>query len=227
MIFQTESVAVTPDNPHVAMLIRFVVAAVCGALVATIHKKTSRLPASPSFSATLVILTILITGTTLVIGESVARAFSLVGALSIVRFRTVVQDTRDTAFVIFCVVVGMAAGLANYWILGMTVAVAGLAAILLYLTFRGALPEAGGALPWVLTVRTTLGQGGDGLGVVLAKYTILSNVRKVGTARGGAALETTLDLALKSGVQPGAVVEELNRCDGIQFVELAAAVPAA
>ena len=50
------------------------------------------------------------TGVALVIGNSVARAFSLVGALSIVRFRTVVDDTRDTAFVIFSVVVGMAAG---------------------------------------------------------------------------------------------------------------------
>ena len=47
---------------------------------------------------------------TQVIGDNVARAFSLVGALSIVRFRTVVRDTQDTAFVIFAVVVGMAVG---------------------------------------------------------------------------------------------------------------------
>src|SRR5438874_12354083 len=47
---------------------------------------------------------------TQVIGNSVARAFSLVGALAMVRFRTVVNDTRDTAFVIFAVVVGMAVG---------------------------------------------------------------------------------------------------------------------
>src|SRR4026209_160607 len=47
---------------------------------------------------------------TQVIGDNIARAFGLVGALSIVRFRTVVEDTRDTAFVIFAVVVGMAIG---------------------------------------------------------------------------------------------------------------------
>ena len=45
---------------------------------------------------------------------SVARAFSLVGALSIVRFRTVVRDMQDTAYVIFAVVVGMAAGTGNF-----------------------------------------------------------------------------------------------------------------
>ena len=45
---------------------------------------------------------------TQVTGQNVALAFSLVGALSIVRFRTVVQDTNDTAFVIFAVAGGMA-----------------------------------------------------------------------------------------------------------------------
>src|SRR3712207_7596331 len=47
---------------------------------------------------------------TQVIGDNIARAFSLVGALSIVRFRTVVRDTQDTAYVIFAVAVGMAVG---------------------------------------------------------------------------------------------------------------------
>jgi hypothetical protein len=51
-----------------------------------------------------------------VIGSNVARAFSLVGALSIVRFRTVVRDTQDTAFVIFAVIVGMAAGADHLWV---------------------------------------------------------------------------------------------------------------
>src|SRR3954452_8890053 len=59
---------------------------------------------------TLALLTVVIAVVTMVIGSNVARAFGLVGALSIVRFRTVVEDTRDTAFVIFAVVVGMAIG---------------------------------------------------------------------------------------------------------------------
>ena len=63
-----------------------------------------------SFVVTLVLLTILIAMVTQVIGDNVARAFSLVGALSIVRFRTVVRDTQDTAYVIFAVAVGMAVG---------------------------------------------------------------------------------------------------------------------
>jgi uncharacterized membrane protein YhiD involved in acid resistance len=62
-----------------------------------------------------VLLSVLLSLATLVIGDNVARAFSIVGALSIVRFRTVVRDTRDTAFVIAAVTVGMAAG-AGYFL---------------------------------------------------------------------------------------------------------------
>ena len=82
-----------------------------GAVVAWIYQRTR--PASDTSSSlaiTLVLLSILIAMVTQVIGDNVARAFSLVGALSIVRFRTVVRDTVDTAFVIFAVAVGMAVG---------------------------------------------------------------------------------------------------------------------
>lgn len=46
----------------------------------------------------------------MIIGSNIARAFSLVGALSIIRFRTAVKDVRDTAYLFFAVVVGMGAG---------------------------------------------------------------------------------------------------------------------
>ena len=89
-------------------------AALLGAVVAWIYQRT-RPPSdtSSSLAVTLVLLSILIAMVTQVIGDNVARAFSLVGALSIVRFRTVVRDTVDTAFVIFAVAIGMAAGANN------------------------------------------------------------------------------------------------------------------
>ena len=59
---------------------------------------------------TLVLLAILVCMVTLIVNGSVALAFTLGGTLAIVRFRTVVDDTRDTAFVIAAVVVGMGMG---------------------------------------------------------------------------------------------------------------------
>src|ERR1043166_6688419 len=105
------------DGPQVQpaeVLVRLVLAALLGAVVAWIYKHTRKsTEVAASFPGTLVLLAVLIAMVTQVIGDNVARAFSLVGALSVVRFRTVVKDTQDTAFVILAVVVGMAAGANN------------------------------------------------------------------------------------------------------------------
>ena len=93
--------------------IRFVLSLVAGLVVAMVFRRSrdeSNLQSDRAMFATLVLLSVLICMVTAVIGNYVARAFSLAGALSIVRFRTIVEDTRDTAFVIFAVVVGMAIG---------------------------------------------------------------------------------------------------------------------
>lgn len=78
----------------------------------------------------MLVLSVLIAMVTEVIGDSVARAFSLVGALSIVRFRTVVRDTQDTAYVIFAVAVGMAVGASNPWVAAIGIAVVAAGAVL-------------------------------------------------------------------------------------------------
>src|SRR5579883_1129695 len=105
--------AVSPMDTTVRLLLAFVF----GGAVAWTYCRTRRNDSiSPSFPTTLVLLSVLIAMSTQVIGDNVARAFSLVGALSIVRFRTVVRDTQDTAYVIFAVVVGMSIGAKNPWV---------------------------------------------------------------------------------------------------------------
>src|SRR3954471_22755590 len=90
---------------------RSVLAVLLGLLVVGVYRVTVGRRTDPgTLPTTLVLLAVLIALVTMVIGNSVARAFGLVGALSIVRFRTVVEDTRDTAFVIFAVAVGMGVG---------------------------------------------------------------------------------------------------------------------
>src|SRR5579871_5880438 len=94
------------------LTIRLTVAFLWGLVIGAVYRVTtgSHRGQTSGMLATLVLLTVLIGMVTLVIGNSVARAFSLVGALAIVRFRTIVEDTRDTAFVICAVGVGMASG---------------------------------------------------------------------------------------------------------------------
>jgi uncharacterized membrane protein YhiD involved in acid resistance len=65
---------------------------------------------APGLASTLVLLCILIAMVTMAIGDQAAKAFTLVGTLAIVRFRTPVRDIRDTAFVILAVALGLAMG---------------------------------------------------------------------------------------------------------------------
>jgi len=116
------------------LIIRLTAAFALGGVVAWIYRVTHHRPNSgedesaQNFIATLVMMTIIIAMSTQVIGDNVARAFSLVGALSIVRFRTVVKDTRDTAFVIFSVVVGMAVGAGHLPVAVVGIVITGIAA---------------------------------------------------------------------------------------------------
>ena len=65
---------------------------------------------SQSFVATTVIVGVTVTVIMLIIGSNIARAFTLVGALSIIRFRNAVKDTRDVGFIFLSMAIGMACG---------------------------------------------------------------------------------------------------------------------
>lgn len=189
-----------------------------GLLVAAVHYLT-RAPgkrADRPFLATLVLLSVLIALVTLVIGSSIARAFSLVGALAIIRFRTVVEDTRDTAFVIYAVVVGMAAGTGR--------PEAGLIATPLVFVaawiFRPQrmpveMPET------LLVVRFSVGRQPDHkLEEVLRQHLAGSRLIGLATARGGAALDVTYAVQPLSPQKTITLVAELNQIEGVQSVEL-------
>jgi len=69
---------------------------------------------SQSFVQTLVILGVVVAFIMLIIGSNIARAFTLVGALSIIRFRNAIKETRDVGFVFMIMAVGMACGTRFY-----------------------------------------------------------------------------------------------------------------
>lgn len=70
---------------------------------------------SATFLQALFVLGACTTLIMLVIGNEIARAFSLVGALSIVRFRTAIKDPRDVGFVFAALALGMACGTGFYY----------------------------------------------------------------------------------------------------------------
>jgi uncharacterized membrane protein YhiD involved in acid resistance len=93
--------------------LRLLLAFVLSVFIVNIYRWTHANIPQKSFTDTLIILCMLISVVMVIIGDSIARAFSLVGALSIIRFRTAIQDPRDIGFVFYALAVGMAIGAGN------------------------------------------------------------------------------------------------------------------
>ncbi|MFH1145414.1 MAG: DUF4956 domain-containing protein [bacterium] len=88
-----------------------------GLLLSWVYQKTfSGTSYSSSFVVSLVVLAIITALVMLTIGSNLARAFGLVGALSIIRFRTAIKDPKDIMFLFLSLAVGMMVGTQNYHI---------------------------------------------------------------------------------------------------------------
>ena len=220
-----------PSVPLEEMALRLGYSALLGVAVAAVYFLTQRRKRAEaaSFVSTLVLLTILLAMVSMVIGSDIARAFSLVGALSIVRFRTVVEDTRDTAFVIFAVIAGMAAGAGAYWVPVMGVPLMAVVAWMLVMWGEGGTPPSrpasAGAEPSArftntLIVRMGIGFDPEGaLTMLLAEHVEEARLLSVGTARQGAAVDLTYAIRMKPTTNPVTLLAAVNRVEGVQNVE--------
>jgi uncharacterized membrane protein YhiD involved in acid resistance len=218
--FLTSALQPAPE-PILLVLVRLAAAMVLGGVVTAVYRFTRAADeTAPSFAVTLVLLAVLIAMVTQVIGDNVARAFSLVGALSIVRFRTVVRDTQDTAYVIFAVAVGMAVGAGH-----LALAVSGIAVIAIAATVmkRGVVPPRGAAAPGPYVLKVRLGTGHDAgavLGPVLDSYLQARHLITIETAKQGMALDLSYRAALRGEASAEELVKALNRVEGVQAISL-------
>lgn len=197
--------------------IRLLVAFGFGLAAAGLYRYSRpRSEVAPTFPLTLVLLSVLISMVTLVIGESTARAFSLVGTLSIVRFRTIVRDTGDTAFVILAVVLGMAAGVNVPWVAVIGFVIVAIAVFLIH-------PRAATwvRLPFLLKMRVAVGHEMEALlGPVFALHVARHRLHSLETAKQGVSIDVTYRLALRTDEAAEPLVKALNRVEGVQGVSI-------
>lgn len=200
--------------------LRLLIAVVGGLAVAgTCYVSRRRAPVSiVPLATTLVLLTILVAMTALVIGVSVAKAFTLVGALSIVRFRTVVDDTRDTAFVIYAVVVGMGIGSGQFGVCLIGIPIVSLVAIALTSIGSQQSTDTG---EHRLEIRMSSGHDPVALLTELFQRELVSfKLTQIVTARQGLSLDLRYNVRLKEPADPLALVKLLQQVEGVQTVEV-------
>lgn len=199
---------------------RLIASLLLGAIVAGIYRMTRKATTerSPNLTATLLLLSILIAMVTLAIGGNVARAFSLVGALAIVRFRTVVEDTRDTAFVIFAVAVGLSVGAGFLIVPAVGIPIAGAVAFAFYFADKQKMPICRDEFRLIIRVASTVQPAlwKD----LFDKYVRSHKTEAIGTAKQGTSLDMQYSIRLYREEDALAIVKELHSREGIQSVEI-------
>jgi len=202
-----------------ALSVRLFMAMGFGLFIAVVFAVSQQRPARETIPmiTTLVLLTMLVAMTTIVIGDSVARAFGLVGALSIVRFRTVVEDTRDTSFVIFAVVVGMAMGAGHLLVCLVGVPLVSLIAVLLGILGRSVTA----ATAQRLEIRIGAGREPQSLFTdVFAQHLRRCTLASVVSAKQGASIDVIYRVRLRDPQGMFAFLKLIQSIEGVQSVDL-------
>ena len=203
----------TPVNVAVVLTL----ALITGLIISFVYKTTYRgVLYSPQFSMVLIMLTLITAPVVMAIGSNVALSMGMVGALSIVRFRTAIKEPLDTCYMFWAITMGILLGAQQYVIA--LVVVVGIGVILLLLSYvRFRHPNA-----YLLVVHYQLSENDRenveaNIESVLRSSTIKHRVRSKTVTRGGA--EVTVEVRLSNDTK---IVGRMLGVNGVNDATLVA-----
>lgn len=214
--FQFEDLSGTFSTFDVAAALGL--ALVLSVMIAWVYRATHRnISYSQSYVQTLVILGVLIALIMLVVGSNIARAFALVGALSVVRFRNAIKETRDVGFIFLVMGIGMACGTRFY---SLAIAAAVLVCLVIVIMYR---------FNWfhlnvqrqVVKVQVPAEHDYTAtIADVLIRYTTEFELVSTDSIRGGALTELFYTVRLKKDNSPGDLIAALREHNSGQRVSV-------
>jgi uncharacterized membrane protein YhiD involved in acid resistance len=201
--------SVTPQQLFASLMISLA----CGLVMAFIYRMSYKGTGySAPFADSIVLLTMVTALVITVIGDNLARAFGLVGAMSIIRFRTALRDTQDIVFIFFALAVGMASGTGLYKLAGTATLTIGAVAFILS---RGNFNKFSKKF-YVLHVK------GDFNPAEIESFLEphASNINIISYRNSSQGGELFLNFSPKSNSKPNNVTEKLYKQEGIESVDL-------
>lgn len=160
----------------VDLLMGLVLAFFMGLVIVFVYRRTHRgLHYERSFLMTLVSIPSIVAVVMMMIGSNLALSLGMVGALSIIRFRTVIKDSRDMVFLFFCISVGLGCGTYNWHVTIISTVFISLALLVLNGLQFGVAMHA----DYALVVAGQQSRPGDGLKETVKKYVDFIEVRSV------------------------------------------------
>ncbi len=216
-ILEDTPVSGGPFNPQ-TVLLSLLLAFVLGQVLAWVYYAThSGLSYSRSYVQSLILITVVVSLVMTVIGNNIITAFGLMGALALVRFRNVIKDTRDIAFIFCALVVGMATGSHRYLTAILGTAILSLIILYLFVTDFGSHEPHNGFLRFSL--RGALGPDhpiSDILRRFCGSFTLIS----VQDSGFGGPTEYAYQILIRNTDQNEAFVSELEKVEGIENINL-------
>lgn len=155
----------------------------------------------------------------MVIGNNLATAFGLVGAMSIIRFRTAVKDTQDIMFIFFALAIGLASGVGIYEVALLGTIIVGVVFYIIVKVNMSAPRKRDFLLQMVVSAKTN--DGFDAslvIGKFCRKYSLV-NVKALGEEN-NQYLELSYYIKLKKEENSQVLVKELKLMDNVQHVNL-------
>ena len=198
------------------LLLSFALSAFIGWIYQITHRGTSY---TQSFVFTLVLNGMIVALVMMIVGSSIARAFSLEGALSIIRFRNAVKETRDVGFIFFTMAIGMAVG-TQFYLLATIGAVVISLVILLMIRFNWFAREMSSQ---ILRVQVSNDIPFDSLfDRAFLKYTHSSELISADSVHSGMLTELTYSIGMKHSNQVQEFLSEIQKVSGNNKVTLLA-----
>jgi uncharacterized membrane protein YhiD involved in acid resistance len=198
------------------MVLSFALSAFIGWIYKITHRGTSY---TQSFVFTLVLNGMIVALVMLVIGSDIARAFSLVGALSIIRFRNAVKETRDVGFIFFTMAIGMAIG-TGFYLLAVAGTIFISLVILLMTRYNWYAREMSSH---ILHIQVRNGAPFETLfDRTLARYTSTSELISADSIQSGTLIELTYSVGLKKSAEVQEFLTEIGSLNGNNRVTLIA-----
>lgn len=207
----------TGVNP-LAVVVAIVLSFGLSMLIALVYKKTHLgLSYSRSFVFTLILMSVLISIVMMVIGNSLATAFTLLGAFTIIRFRTSIKDTRDIAFIFWSLVTGMAVGTGNYVLAATATALVIAIVFLLSKINFGSMKNYDHVLVFLIDAATG---GHDVYKPLFDKFLKSNNLLNLAAREEGRKLDFTFSVRFISEADIGSFVAELKNVPGVSNVSV-------
>ncbi len=198
------------------LVLSFALSAFIGWIYQITHRGTSY---TQSFVFTLVLNGMIVALVMLIVGSDIARAFSLVGALSIIRFRNAVKETRDVGFIFFTMAIGMAVG-TRFYLLAVAAAVFISLVVLLMTRFDWYSREMSSQ---ILRIQVPKEVAFDNLfDRVFVRYTSSSELISVDSVQHGMLTELVYSIGIKKSDRIQEFLAEIKKLNGDSKVTLIA-----